>query len=64
MKVMANSYINKNTDGWGYDYFLRLDDKTRPNGQMQDCGKKCVRHELSITSEVTQNVWVSAHRWD
>ena len=64
MKVMANSYINKNTDGWGYDYFLRLDDKTRPNGQLPDCGKKCVRHELQITSEVMQDVWVSAHRWD
>ena len=45
-KMMELTSINKNTTGWKYDYFLKLGDKTGPNGKDEWCGEKCTRHEL------------------
>ena len=45
--------ISYDTTGWYNDYFLMFDDKTRPNGEWEFCGKTCTRHSLEVTSAVT-----------
>ena len=59
-----NTSVNIDTKGMHYAYFLKLNDQTTPNGTDSDCGSTCVRHDLSVTSEVDQTVYVEAHTWD
>ena len=40
-----------------------LNDSTPANGKFQSCGSKCSRHELTLTSDVDQTVWLTAHTW-
>ena len=67
MIVMESTYTNKNNSNWKYDSFMRLNDSTQPGGSSSYCGAgtgDCVKHELTITSEIEQQVWVAGHRWD
>lgn len=41
-----------------------LDDKTSEPGTIKTCGAACTRHEMTLTSEVEQIVWLTAHTWD
>ena len=65
-KWFSDTQINYDTTNMKHAYFLRLNDN--PNGAT-DCrdelkGPKCFRHELTITSEVEQTVWVNVHTWE
>lgn len=55
---------NFNTDGWGHDYFLMLDDQTPGDGTMPWCGAGCTGHDMTVKSDVDQTVYVAAHTWD
>ena len=41
-----------------------LDDQTSEPGAMRTCGAGCTRHAMTLTSEVDQKVWLTAHTWD
>ena len=55
---------NFNTDGWGHDYFLMLDDQSAGDGTMPWCGPGCNGHDMTVKSDVDQLVYVAAHLWD
>lgn len=57
--------ISFDTDGWTQDYFLMLDDQTTNSaGAWNWCGAECTRHVLTVTSDVAQDVFVTANTWD
>ena len=41
-----------------------INDETTSRGSLSSCGSSCTRHELTVTSEVSQIVWLTAHTWD
>ena len=41
-----------------------LNDETTNRGSLNSCGSKCTRHELTLTSEESQVIWLTAHTWD
>ena len=41
-----------------------LDDKTSVPGVSDSCGATCTRHDMTLTSDVDQTVYVSAQTWD
>jgi hypothetical protein len=56
--------ISYDTEKLHQDYFLMLDDPSSNPGKWSWCGPTCSRHTLTVTSEVDQNVWFTAHTWD
>ena len=58
--------VNHDVSDWYNDYFLMLGDNTQSDnpGDTYYCGSLCTKHTLTLTSEVEQKVWVSAHTWD
>ena len=58
--------INIDPDDLTSDYFLMLgDDGSKGEaGVSSSCGSKCTLHTLTITSDVAQTVYVTAHTWD
>jgi len=56
--------ISYDTDNMHQDYFMMLDDPSSTPGVWNWCGATCSRHTLTVTSEVAQNVWFTAHTWD
>ena len=60
----ASTIISFDTTNWHHDYFMMLDDKTKPNGRWSWCGPTCTRHVVQIESDVEQDVFVTAHTWD
>ena len=56
--------VSFDTDGWYNDYFLMLDDNTGENGSWSWCGETCTRHEITISSAVAQEVYVTAFTWE
>ena len=67
-KLFVETYFSFDTTDWHYDYYLNLDNPDKPslgkNGQFSWCGYNCERHELTLTSSVDQEVYVTAHTWD
>lgn len=64
--TFANTHFTKNITNWYNDYYLMINDQkhdTNP-GRRSWCGSQCTRHELYISSDVTQTVYVTAHTWD
>mmetsp|Transcript_3792 Transcript_3792/g.4355 ORF Transcript_3792/g.4355 Transcript_3792/m.4355 type:complete len:171 (+) Transcript_3792:1096-1608(+) len=55
---------NLNTTKMKHDYFLKLNDTTKPNGTKSWCGAKCTRHKIAVWSKVAQQVYVTANTWD
>jgi hypothetical protein len=56
-------WINYDTRDLYRDEWLKLDDTTRSPGSNKKCGSECTRHEFTLTSDVTQTVYVSANTW-
>ena len=65
-KWFEETEVSFDTTGMKSAYFLRLNDDGTGAGQCDasNKGPKCHRHVLTITSEVAQTVWISAHTWD
>lgn len=55
--------VNYNTEGWGHDYHLQLNDKSS-GGKMSWCGSACAAHSITVRSEVAQEVYVTLNTWD
>jgi hypothetical protein len=62
--MFSESYIAMDSSDWFSGSFLKLNDTTAPNGKYSWCGAKCIRHVLTITSAVEQDVYMTAHTWD
>ena len=66
-KYFDNTTINYDTEGWGYDYFLSLDDNGSrgSSGKHSWCGSRCTRYIATVknTSSRTNKVHVSANTW-
>ena len=65
-KMFAESYVSMDSSDWFSGSFLKLNDTsaaTNP-GQEDWCGRKCTRHVLTVTTEVEQDVIISAHTWE
>ena len=60
---LESTFINYDTSEWSHGYFLMLDDPAPRNGRDRNCGYRCTRHKVVITSEVDQIVWVGAHTY-
>ena len=60
----SETWFNYATDGMGSASFLKLNDNTNSPGSYDWCGAKCTRHELTLTSEVAQTIYLTAHTWD
>ena len=60
----SETWFNYATDGMGSASFLKLNDNTNSPGAYDWCGAKCTRHELTLTSEVAQTIYLTAHTWD
>ena len=58
------THFTHDTTGWSSDYFLMLNDTTTPNGEFYYCGAECTRHTVTISSDIEQTVYVTAHTWD
>ena len=56
--------INFNTDGWGNDYHLQLNDTSTGKGKRSWCGKDCANHTITVRSEVAQDVYITLNTWD
>ena len=56
--------INYNTDGWGHDYHLQLNDNSTGKGKQSWCGKACTAHTITVRSEVAQDVIMTLNTWD
>ena len=64
--MFAESFIVMDSSDWFSGSFLKLNDTsaaTNP-GSYEWCGRKCTRHVLTITTEVEQEVIITAHTWD
>lgn len=68
MTSVEDTAVNYNTEGWGYGYFLNLDDKgtgaTYSNWRWNDFHKWGYQHELIVTSEVDQDAFITVWTWD
>ena len=56
--------ITHNTEGWHSSQFLMLDDTTSVAGSYSTCGATCTRHNMKLTSDVDQTVFVTPQTWD
>lgn len=63
-KQGVSTVVSFDTTNWFNSYFLMLNDDTDAPGSWSWCGATCTRHTLEITSEVAQDVYVSAHSWE
>ena len=63
-KQGVSTVISYDTTDWFYDYFLMLDDQTDSPGSWSWCGETCTRHTLEVTSDVDQDVYVTAQTWE
>ena len=63
---VGTTYINYAVEEWHEAHFLRLDDDSAAEnpGRWGACGAECTRHVLTLTSDVDQTVYVTAHTWD
>ena len=59
-----STIVSYDTNGWYDDHFLMLNDKTGQNGKWSWCGPTCTRHTVTVTSDVAQDLIVTAHTWD
>ena len=64
--MFESTEISYDTTGMKQAWFLRLNDDGTGAGQCGGTrkGPKCHRHVLTVTSEVAQTIWISAHSWD
>lgn len=60
----VSTVISYDTSDWYNSHFLMLNDQTDSPGTWSWCGATCTRHTLDVTSEVDQNVYVTAHTWE
>ena len=60
---LESTFINYDTTEWHLGSFMMLDDPAEKNGRDRNCGYRCTRHKVIITSEVDQTVWVGAHTY-
>ena len=58
------THFTHDTTGWSSDYFLMLDDQTNSPGTFYYCGSECTKHTVTVESDTTQTVYVTAHTWD
>ena len=49
---LESTFINYDTSDWHLGSFLMLDDPESTRGRDRNCGYRCTRHKLTITSEV------------
>ena len=60
--------VNFDTANMGESHFLMLDDPAPANGNGASwatwCGADCTKHTLTVTSDVDQTVYLTAHTWD
>ena len=61
---VETTFVSRDNTNWYQSYFLMLDDTTSTDGQFSQCGSNCTRHQLTLTSDVRQTVWLTAHTWD
>ena len=62
--TFTDTHFIHDTTGWSSDYFLMLNDTTEPNGSFHYCGEECTRHTVTLMSDTTQTVYLTAHTWD
>ena len=62
----VKTYINVDVTDWYSAKFLKLgDDSIEENpGKWSWCGSECTRHTLTLKSDVTQDVYLTAHTWE
>ena len=60
------THFTHDVTDWHSSYFLMLDDQTQADhpGDFYYCGATCTKHTLTLSSDVEQSVWVTAHTWD
>lgn len=59
----SSTQINHDVSDWSKAEFLMLNDKYKVKGTHPYCGETCTRHEFTLTSDVDQEVIVSANLW-
>lgn len=65
-ETFDNTHFSRDIHDWSNDYFLMLDDNSQADnpGDFYYCGAECTKHNLTITTDVTQEVYLTAHLWD
>lgn len=61
------THVTEDVGDWHEDHFLMLNDQyhdSDPGTQDWICGSSCTTHTLVVSSDVTQDVFVTAHTWD
>ena len=56
--------VSLDTSSMGESHFLMLNDQLDSPGSWPFCGSECTRHMLTLTSEVDQTIYLTAHTWD
>jgi len=64
LKQGSQTLISFDTTEWFNDHFLMLNDRTKSPGSWSWCGPTCTRHLIEVTSDVAQDVFVTAHTWE
>lgn len=60
----VSTVISYDTTDWYNAHFLMLNDQTDSPGQWSWCGATCTRHVMEVTSDVAQDVYITAHTWE
>ena len=67
---IEENYFNFDVRDWYSATYLKLNDQSLANdpqryaGSWPWCGSTCTRHKMEITSDVTQDIYLTAHTWD